>query len=84
MRRLVVLSLVAAGLWATFGREADLSPVDVAFGWGRMSDPAVIERLTISQSNRWYHWRYEGEPSIPAPEIAVSSANMQLIPADVS
>ena len=68
----------------TLGRESDLSPVDAAFGWGRMSDPEVIERLTISQSNRWYHWRYEGDPPIPPPEIAVSNANMHLIPADAA
>lgn len=59
----------------TVGCESEPSPVDAAFGWGRMSDPAVFERLTISQSNRWYHWRYVGEPPIPLHEIAVSSAN---------
>ena len=62
-------------------READLSPTDVAFGWGRMADAAVVERLSISQSGRWYHWRYSGAPPLPPPEISRSSANMHLIPA---
>ncbi len=66
------------------GREADLSPLDIAFGWGRMSEQSVIERLAISQSNRWYHWRYEGEPPIPPREIETFSANMHLIPADAA
>lgn len=64
-----------------FGREADLSPVDFALGWGRMSDQAVLAAIEISQSNRWYHWRTDNFP-IPRREIETSSANMHLIPAD--
>lgn len=63
------------------GREADLSPTDIAFGWGRMADPAIYEQLSISQSGRWYHWRYSGKPPLPVREIETSSANMHLIPA---
>src|SRR5262245_7872628 len=36
-----------------------LVPVDVAFGWGRMSDEAVLAQIDISQSGRFYYWRYE-------------------------
>ena len=58
-----------------------LVPVDVAFGWGRMSDETVLARLDISQSGRFYFWRYAGAPPIPRREIETSSANMHLIPA---
>jgi hypothetical protein len=58
-----------------------LAPIDVAFGWGRMSDEAVLARLEISQSGRFYFWRYEDSPPIPRREIELSSANMHLIPA---
>lgn len=58
-----------------------LAPVDVAFGWGRMSDEAVLKRIDVSQSGRFYFWRYEGAPPIPHREIELSSANMHLIPA---
>lgn len=58
-----------------------LAPVDVAFGWGRMSDEAVLARIDVSQSGRFYYWRYEGAPPIPHREIELSSANMHLIPA---
>jgi hypothetical protein len=58
-----------------------LAPVDVAFGWGRMSDEAVLERIDFSQSGRFYYWRYEGAAPIPHREIELSSANMHLIPA---
>jgi hypothetical protein len=58
-----------------------LAPVDVAFGWGKMSDEAVLARIDVSQSSRFYYWRYEGSPPIPHREIELSSANMHLIPA---
>lgn len=61
---------------------AALAPTDLALGWGRMSDSAVIERLDISQSARFYSYRWHDAPPIPAAEIVRSSANMHLIPAD--
>lgn len=66
----------------TLGREATLSPTDLALGWGRMRDDAVLARLDISQSGRWYHYRWRDEPPLPPSEIQRSSANMHLIPAD--
>ena len=64
-----------------FGREADLSPTDLALGWGRMSDEAILESIEISQSGRFYFWRVERFP-IPRREIETHSANMHLIPMD--
>lgn len=64
-----------------FGREAELSPVDFALGWGSMTNPAVYKQLSIRQSNRWYYWRYENAPPIPVNEISSQSANTHLIPA---
>lgn len=61
-------------------KEADLVPVDLALGWGKMADPAIINQINITQSNRWYHWRVEAFP-IPRREIETNSANMHLIPA---
>ncbi len=63
-----------------FDREADLVPVDLVFGWGPMSDSAVLSKLTISQGGRFYYWRTDDFP-IPQREIEVNSANMHLIPA---
>lgn len=65
-----------------FGTESELSPTDLALGWGRMSDSAVIEQLEIGQSARFYHYRWRDQPPIPPREIVRSSANMHLIPAD--
>jgi hypothetical protein len=68
----------------SFGREAEYSPTDLALGWGRMGDDAVLDRLDISQSSRWYHYRWRGDPPIPPGEIIQSSANMHMIPADAT
>ncbi len=59
---------------------ADLAPVDLALGWGRMSDESVYGQLTIRQLSRFYIWRTRQFP-IPRREIEVSSANMHMIPA---
>jgi len=67
------------------GREADLSPTDLAFGWGRMSDESVLSQLSISQSGRWYRWKpISNSYPIPRREIETSSANMHLIPKNES
>jgi hypothetical protein len=63
------------------GREADLAPVDLALGWGHMSDEAVLARIEISQSGRFYFWRTDEFP-IPREEIETHSANMHMVPAD--
>jgi hypothetical protein len=64
------------------GKLADVSPLDIAVGWGPMSDSAVLDRIEISQSNRFYYWRYEDEPPIPREDIESHSANWHLIPAN--
>lgn len=61
-----------------------LSPTDFALGWRRMSDSAVIAQLDIAQSARFYSYRWRGEPPLPLAEIARSSANVHLIPADAT
>lgn len=63
------------------GRESKLAPVDLALGWGRMSDSAVLSAFRISQSARAFHWS-AAELPIPEDEILTSAANMHLIPAD--
>jgi hypothetical protein len=63
------------------GRSADLSPVDLALGWGVMSDSAVLDRIDISQSGRWYHTRYELPPPVDERLMVASSSNMHMIPA---
>ena len=63
-----------------FDSSAELSPVDFAMGWGKMSDESVLKSIEITQSGRWYRWR-TGKLPIPRREIETNSANMHLIPA---
>lgn len=62
-----------------FDRGADLAPVDLALGWGRMSDTAVLQHMSISQAGRAYFWSTPDFP-IPRHEIERSSANMHIVP----
>jgi hypothetical protein len=62
-------------------REAELAPMDLALGWGPMSDEAVLQDIDISQGGRWYRWKAKQLP-IPRRDIERNSANMHLIPAD--
>lgn len=67
------------GYW--FDRGSRISPLDLALGWGRMSDQAILGRLSISQSGRWYTYRPRNDQfPIPVEEIVAQSANMHLIP----
>lgn len=69
-----------------FDAGAKLVPVDLALGWGRMSDSEVLKDIDISQSGRFYFWHVDTYEKLPIPEreIIESSANMHLIPADRS
>jgi hypothetical protein len=66
-----------------FDAESDLSPTDLALGWGRMSDSAVLRSIDISQGGRFYYWRTKAFP-IPRREIETHSANMHMILADAT
>lgn len=63
-------------------READLSPLDLALGWGPMSVARIINDLSISQSGRWYAYHWPGEPPLDPGLIATHSANTHCLPAD--
>jgi hypothetical protein len=66
-----------------FDSLASLSPVDLALGWGRMSDSDVLAGIKIGQGPRFYFWRSRGHTlPIPADEVISHSANMHMIPAD--
>ena len=63
------------------GQESELSPYDLAMGWGRMSDVSILDKIKIQQFGRWYTWRTKDFP-IPRREIESCSANMHIIPAN--
>jgi len=68
-----------------FDPIADLAPLDLALGWGPMSDNQVLQGLKISQGARFYSWRPVTE-SLPIElrDVNTHSANTHLIPANAS
>ena len=64
-------------------KMSSLVPVDLALGWGRMSDPLIYDQLKITQGGRWYKWRTKTNFfPIPKREIEKSSANVHIVPAN--
>jgi hypothetical protein len=63
------------------GRESDLSPIDLALGWGPMSDQHLLDQIDISQSGRWYRTKYAYPAPLGDQQIIHNSSNMHMIPA---
>ncbi len=59
---------------------SDLCPIDFAVGWGPMSDQAVLDRISVWQTARFFFWKYQNPPPIPKEEIVTHASNMHLIP----
>lgn len=64
-------------------RSAQVSPYDLALGWGQMSDSDILRHFDISQSTRFYFWRTATAP-ISTQDVILQSSNMHMIPADKS
>lgn len=62
--------------------SASLATYDLALGWGAMADPALLEKFSITQGNRFYQWRCWSKIPLSDHEIKSHSANMHIIPAD--
>lgn len=62
-----------------FDTFSELTPIDVVFGWGPMSDEKNLEKLMVRQSERSFHWEMT-TPPIKQQEMWRNAANMHLIP----
>ena len=65
----------------SFGVEAEISPTDLALGWGPMSNELVMRKIDFSQGNRFFFWHVDSFP-IPKKEIETHSANTHIIPSN--
>jgi len=81
MSRIDLKARVLSKAYYRFGREVALSRYDLALGWGPMSDQAVVDQLSISQSNRWYRWHYQ-KPPLDEKQMIANSGNFHIIPAN--
>lgn len=61
---------------------AELAPIDLALGWGPMSDQSLLDQMEISQSSRWYRLRWDGPLPVSDQVVMGHSGNMHLIPAN--
>ncbi|WP_425263076.1 hypothetical protein [Vibrio owensii] len=66
-----------------FDEKASVIPYDLALGWGPMSLRDNIDKIDISQSNRWYYW-WVDTFFISRRTIEVNSANVHIVPANSS
>jgi hypothetical protein len=64
-----------------FDTQARLAPLDLALGWGPMSVASALNELKVTQSHRWYHYRWLFEPPLEPAQIIAHSANTHCIPA---
>ncbi|MBS0661004.1 MAG: hypothetical protein JSR82_22515 [Verrucomicrobia bacterium] len=63
-------------------RLAEICDLDLALGWRRCSDSAVLDRLKIWQEGRFFWWRSRGrEMPLPRGELEASMANTHVIAA---
>jgi len=62
-----------------FGRETDLSPVDLVLGWGPMSDSTHLKHVEFAQDNRFYYWS-TNSPVLSREVVQSHTANMHMIP----
>lgn len=66
-----------------FDGAAALAPVDLALGWGRMSDSAVLEQLHVTQMGRFFSWRARDPRTftVPADALVREMAQVHAVPA---
>jgi len=63
-------------------KDSDFAPVDLALGWGFMSDENLIHQFDISQSGRWFRWHIKDPKTFAytIEDVVKNSANMHIIP----
>lgn len=64
-----------------YDRQASLVPIDLAVGWGPMSDQQVLDQLRVSQSMRFFWYEYKMPPPIAVDQIVSHATNIHIIPA---
>jgi len=65
-----------------FGRESDLSPLDLTVGWGLMSDQRVLEQFQMYRGHRRFWLQPEtAYARLKSAEALRHAANIHLIPA---
>jgi len=61
-----------------FDTFSDLTPTDIVFGWGPMSDETNLNTIMVKQSDRSFYFEMTNPP-IPQEKMWQHTANMHLI-----
>lgn len=61
-----------------FDTYSDLTPTDIVFGWGPMSDESNLNSIMVKQSDRSFYFEMTNPP-IPQQQMWQHTANMHLI-----
>lgn len=64
-----------------FDSSSDISPIDLALGWGPMSDQKILDGLDIAQGTRRFFVCPKGPPPLSMNLLMASSSNMHMLPA---
>jgi hypothetical protein len=62
------------------GWRGDVSPLDLALGWGAMSDPRVDEWIDWHQRGRYYFWQWDAGSPYQNAAIRSQSSNVHIVP----
>ena len=62
---------------------ATLAPVDLAVGWGPLSDSGIVDQLEFSQMGRFFYWKPRNAATFPLDPgtLIAHGAQMHMIPA---
>lgn len=63
------------------GREAKISPVDLALGWNKMASDTLLSQVAVTQSGRFASMQYDPTQDINVNDIIHNSSNVHMIPA---
>ena len=83
LKKVYIKAIVLSKEYYYLDRESDLSPCDLALGWGSMSNQKNLEKINISQGRRWFFWDSPNMP-IPIQETEKNSTNAHIIPASIN
>lgn len=61
--------------------QAEISPLDLAIGWGELYDTEVDNWVNWRQSGRWYYYRWPNEAPYTERYLRTHSSNIHIVPA---
>ena len=57
-----------------------VSPLDLALGWGEVSNPENYKHIKVRQTMRWYQYKTDRECEVTPYYISTHSSNHHIIP----